>query len=178
MTASSRSLLDFVDAAIVVGDPDGGAVYVNPAFESRFGVSRDAAHGRSLSGLFEGGAREAVLSAVAGVCTGGGTVRFRLREGGVGYAAQASPIEADGGRVGVIILLTTEALSDEALLAFRREVHQELDQLTLCLARVGENVEGALSKRFRTILEDAARALGEIRKRTDELHALLARDSS
>ena len=38
MSSSSRSLLDFIDAPVVVGDPDGRAVYVNPAFQQKFDV--------------------------------------------------------------------------------------------------------------------------------------------
>ena len=34
---AERSLLSFLDAPVVVGDPEGRAVYVNPAFEARFG---------------------------------------------------------------------------------------------------------------------------------------------
>jgi PAS domain-containing protein len=34
MAAGSVSLLDFIEAPVVVGDPDGRVVYVNPAFEA------------------------------------------------------------------------------------------------------------------------------------------------
>ncbi len=36
MIGAEQSLLSFMDAPVVVGDPDGAAVYVNPAFEARF----------------------------------------------------------------------------------------------------------------------------------------------
>ena len=63
MNGADRSLLSFIDAPVVVGDPDGHAVYVNPAFESRFDIAADRALGRPLAELFEGGGREAVLAA-------------------------------------------------------------------------------------------------------------------
>lgn len=34
--ASVSSLLNFLDAPIVVGDPEGRVIYVNPAFERAF----------------------------------------------------------------------------------------------------------------------------------------------
>ena len=108
MAEGARSLMDFVGAPVVVGDPDGRAVYINPAFESHFGISRVAATGQPLASLFEGGGREAVLRAVAEVCAGGETVRIYLKENEVRYMATASPIVAEQGRVGVVILLTSE----------------------------------------------------------------------
>ena len=63
---SSGTLLAFLDAPVVVGDPEGRAAYVNPAFETRFAVASAAATGAPLASLFDGGVREAVLRAVAG----------------------------------------------------------------------------------------------------------------
>ena len=102
------SLLDFVDSPVIVGDPDSRVIYVNPSCERRLGIVGAVARGETLSSLFEGGSREAVLKAVAEVCTHGKTSHFKLREGGGDFLAQASPIEAEGDRVGVVILMTDE----------------------------------------------------------------------
>ena len=73
-------------------------IYVNPAFEQRFsstGRGRGRASARRT--LFEGGAREAILTAVAEGLRSRGRepVRFRLREGEAGFLGLiASPIEA------------------------------------------------------------------------------------
>ena len=77
MSASTLSLLSFLDAPVLVGDPEGRAAYVNPAFESRFGVTAEGVTGRPLAGLFDGALREAMLRAVADVCARGTTARFR-----------------------------------------------------------------------------------------------------
>jgi PAS domain S-box-containing protein len=122
MSASSRSLIDFIDAPILVGDPEGRAVYVNACFERSFSVSRESVTGESLAGFFQGGAREAVLRAVAGVCGGEPSTRFRLREGDKGWMALASPLEAEGGRVGVIIVLMPEPPGEDRLQTFRRRL--------------------------------------------------------
>ncbi|HEY5658865.1 MAG TPA: PAS domain-containing protein, partial [Myxococcota bacterium] len=125
-----RSLLDFIAAPILVGDPDGRAVYVNPCFERKFSVSRKEVTGVALAGLFEGGGREAVLDAVARVCGGAPPARFRLREGETGYMALASAVEAEGGRVGVVILLNEEASVDDRLHGLRRDLLEPLDDLS------------------------------------------------
>ena len=57
---------------------------MNPAFEAAF---ERTALGVPLAELFEGGAREAVLRAVVSACDKGESVRFRMREGDVGYSA-------------------------------------------------------------------------------------------
>ena len=110
MSQTPPSLLDYLDAPILVGDPDGCTVYVNTAFETRFGVDSDKVRGQALAELFEGDARETILRAVAEVCGGSGSARFQLRDGNRGYSVVASPISAATGSVGVIILLTEEQL--------------------------------------------------------------------
>ena len=121
MMTGSRSLMDFVAAPLLVGDPDGRVVYVNPAFERAFDRSREDVSGQPLAVVFEGGGREAILDAVARVCSGDAGARFHMREAGQSFAALASPVEVEGGRVGVIVLLTPES-GDERLIAFERAV--------------------------------------------------------
>lgn len=173
MIGAERTLLSFLDAAVVIGDPDGCAVYVNPAFESRFERAVGRVPGAQLAELFEGGAREAVLRAVVVACTQGESVRFRLREGAVGYSAVASPIQAQGERVGVVILLKEEVEGLERVLALHREMERPLDELAQTLQQLSELSSGARDARLRTLLGDAQQALGRLRKGADEVHALL-----
>ena len=170
---AGRSLLDYLDAPVLVGDPDGRAVYVNPAFEASFSVSRADARGRPLAELFEGGAREAILGAVAGICGGSSTRRFRLRVGESGYAAQASPIESEQGRVGVMILLTEELVGDDRAHAFHREIQEPLDALARCLEILLKQGATAGDSRHTETLEEATRALERIRARISELQDML-----
>jgi PAS domain-containing protein len=167
--AGSKSLLEFLGAPVIVGDPDGRAVYMNPAFESDFCVTRDAAEGEPLAGLFEGGGREAVLRAVARVCAGGSAVHFRLRQGEIGYGAVASPIVAEPGRVGVVILLTAELAGEDKLAAFQRDVQRPLDELIRCLTSLSEQTGGRRDVRFGAAIEDAVRSLERIRKASEAL---------
>ena len=173
---SGRSLLDYLDSPILVGDPDGRVIHLNPSFESRFEHRPlDQARGKELATLFEGGAREAILRAVAEVCGGAGPVHFPLREGGFGYWAVASPISAENDRVGVVILLTLDELgSDRRLIECAREIQEPLEELTRCLGEFAEQVGGRRAERYRLMLEDAANAVELLRKRADELQSLLS----
>lgn len=166
---ASRSLMDFIEAPILVGDPDGRAVYVNPCFEREFALSRKSVTGEALANLFEGGGREAVLDAVARVCGGAPPAHFRLREGEKGYMALASAVEAEEGRVGVVLLLTEEPGLDERLLTLRRDVLEPLDDLGSCLAEFSNQTGGRRDERFRVLLADAVRALARMRKWADRV---------
>jgi PAS domain S-box-containing protein len=152
-----------------VGDPDGRVVYVNAAFEREFGRSRREVSGQPLAIIFEGGGREAILDAVARVCSGEAGVRFHLRESGRGYAALASPVEAEEGRVGVIVLLTSEA-GDERLLAFQRRVREPLDELAGCLQEISGAAD-ELSPKLQILVAEGLRALERIRKWSEAVTA-------
>jgi len=164
MSTSSRSLIDFIDAPVLVGDPEGRAVYVNACFEGAFSVSRESVTGQSLAGFFQGGAREAVLHAVASVCGGEPATRFRLREGNKGWMALASPVEAEGGRVGVIIVLMPEPPGEDRLQTFRRDVQESLDELATCLAEISQETGGRRLPRGRLLVSDGLRAVERMRK--------------
>jgi hypothetical protein len=146
------------------------AIYVNPAFEMRFERAAGRVPGIALAELFEGGAREAVLHAVMEAGSHCESVRFRLREGSIGFAAVASPIEAQGEQVGVVILLKEEVEGVERILSLHRQMEQPLDELAHALHQLPELVRDA---RPRALLEDALRSLGRVRKAADGVHAVL-----
>jgi PAS domain S-box-containing protein len=173
VTGAERSLLSFVDTPILVGDPQGCAAYVNPAFEECFQVSREDVLGRSLAEIFEGGGREAVLRAVAEVCKLGESVRFRMRERGVGFAAAASPIQAGDENVGVVILLKEEVEGVERLIALHREIQDPLDELGGTLENLLEQVGGPRAERQRSLVEDGLQALARLRKWSEHVNAVL-----
>ena len=175
---SGRSLLDYLDAPILVGDPDGRVVHLNPSFESRFEIVLDQARGKELATLFEGGAREAILRAVAEVCGGAGPVHFPLREGNIGYRAVASPISAENDRVGVVILLTLELSSDRRLIECAKEIQEPIEELTRYLGEIADQVGGRRAERYRLMLEDVANSIELLRKRADELQSLLSGTSA
>jgi hypothetical protein len=166
------SLLQFLPAPVAIGDPDGRAVWVNPAFRERFGVTGDV-RGRPLAELFEGGAREAVLRAAATVCEGGREARFRARRGDSGFAAVAAPIEADGARVGLVFLFAEESAGEARMLVYHRELQEPLDELAQSLDTLLEQTGGRRAERFRSHVEIGLRSVERIRKLSDALTALV-----
>jgi PAS domain S-box-containing protein len=168
---ASRSLLDFVQTPILVGDPDGRAVYANPAFENDFGIAAGDLTGQPIANLFAGGGREAVLRAVARVC-GDQSVsdleRFGLFVEERGYKALASSVEAEGGRVGVILLLVRESAGEARMHSFGREILAPLDELSASLAALAEHATTPVA---RIALADAVRSLERVRKWSETVAA-------
>ena len=173
MVAGNLSLLSFLDAPVLVGDPDGRAAYVNPDFESRFGVSAEGVSGQALAVLFDGGLREGMLRAVAEACERGTTARFQLRHAGVLYAAVASPIVADDARVGVVVVLVESGATEERLRALGSRVHQACEDLGSQLAQLGERI-ASQAPADRPVVEDALRAHARLRAAEHELQAALS----
>jgi nitrogen-specific signal transduction histidine kinase len=173
MTGASISLLDFLDAPIVVGDPDGRVVYMNSAFEKTCRVSGACSDSQFLAGLFDGGGREAVLRAVSVVCSTGESVRFRLRLDEAGFVALASPLKSDQASVGVVILLTEEPSSGPRVLALHRGVQTQLDEISRGLGELSDATGGLRAGNYIRALEDSLRALGELRKYADEIQMIL-----
>ena len=180
MIGAERTLLSYLDAPVVIGDPDGCAVYANPAFELRFERAVGRVPGAPLAELFEGGAREAVLRAVVVATAEGESVRFRLREGAQGFSAVASPIASGGESVGVVILLKEEVEGVERVLALHRAMEQPMDELGQVVQQLFELPVVAREARLRALLGDAQQALGRLRKGADEVHGVLtgSRDSA
>jgi PAS domain-containing protein len=174
----NQSLLSFIDSPIVVGDPEGRVVFVNPAFAARFCRGGNPPRGEPLAALFAGGGREAMLAAVAEVCTEGTTVRSRLREDGAGYLAVASPIKADGEQVGVVILLTDEPTMDGRFLEFYREIQEPLDEAVGCFDELIDATGGRRSEGFRGVVEKGLGALNRARKWSEELHGLVCGETA
>ena len=169
--ASARSLLEFVATPVLVGDPDGRVVYVNPAFEADFRTSFAEVAGQPLANLFAGGGREAVLHAAARVCSSrseSGSVRFGLLAEDRGYKALASAVEAEGGRVGVILLLVRESAGEARMHSFGREILAPLDELAASLSSLAEH---ASSPAARIALADAVRSLDRVRKWSETVAA-------
>ncbi len=86
-----------------------------------------------------------------------------LREGDQGFAALASPVEVDEGRVGVVILLFEET-SDESFKGVRREIQEPLDEITACLVAFSSATGGRRSDEDRIMIAEGLRAIARIRK--------------
>lgn len=167
MISGSRSLMDFLQTPVLVGDSQGRVVYVNSAFETDFLMSVEEITGQPLATLFDGGGRETLLRAVAEVCDSRSekdSVRFGLFVSDRGYKALVSAVEAEGGRVGVILLLTRESPGEARLQGFRREILGTLDELTACLGSLAEFAEGPNVEAQHQAVADGVRCIERMRK--------------
>jgi len=175
LTSANRSLIDFIDSPVLVGDPDGRTVYVNPAFETDFLLASEDVVGQPLANLFEGGGREALLHAVARVCdpNGSSTTRFAIMAGDRGYRAMASAVESESGRVGVILLLWRESQLEARMQAFRREVLSTLDEISEAFGTLASHAEGANANIQQSAVEDGLRCVAKVRKWGEEIAASL-----
>jgi hypothetical protein len=171
--SSVTSLLNYLDTPLVVGDPEGGAIFVNPAFERAFSTTAAAACGQPLAELFEGGGREAILGAVASVCSGGKTVKFMLKEAEGAYLGLASPIVAEDDSVGVVILLTEEPPPDARLVAIQSEIREPLDQAERAFQEILVQIGGRRDNRYRVLVERGMAGLERAKKWNAELYGLL-----
>ncbi|MBW2243105.1 MAG: hypothetical protein JRH01_14060 [Deltaproteobacteria bacterium] len=171
---SDAALIDHMDVPILVGDPEANAVHMNPAFERGFKVDAGLSLGTPLAELFDGGGREAMLGAVASVCSQGTSVRCRIRAGGVGWCAVISPIENQGEQVGVVVLLTEEQAGADQLMSLRRELEAPVDEVALGLETLLEETGGRRNPGHRARLEEALRSVERLRKSLDEMATVLA----
>jgi PAS domain S-box-containing protein len=168
---AGRSLLDFIQTPVLVGDPDGRTVYVNPAFETDFLATADEVAGQPIANLFAGGGREAVLRAVARVCgekSVSDAERFSVIVEDRGYKALASSVAAEGGRVGVILLLVRESAGEARMQSFGREILAPLDELAAGLSSLAEHATAPVA---RIALADAVRCLERVRKWSETVAA-------
>jgi PAS domain S-box-containing protein len=172
--ANAPSLLNYLDAPVVVADPDGRVVFLNPAFELVFATSRERTEGRTLAALFEGGDREAVLAAVATTCSRGQSVGFRIRHNERGFQVLASPIAVEGQRVGSVLLLTADPLEADGLLRVKRGLERAVEQLGECLehlalpdAKLGDGERQDWIASGRGALADCRRAAGSLGRMAD-----------
>jgi len=173
VTGEGASLLDFLGAPVLVGDPEGRVVYANPAFGRIFRQDPGDAAGEPLAAVFAGGAREAVLNAVAAICDGADHVPFKVREANRDFLGLASPIAAEGGAVGVVLLFTDEPEQDPRLRVFQHEVREPLEEAAAALAKLREQAVDPHADAPTPLAEQAAAALERAQRWSDELLAAL-----
>ena len=174
MNEFKLSLLTYLDAPVMVGDPEGLVTYLNPAFERCFGVDSETGVGLPMAALFEGGAREAMLTAVMDACRLGSTSRFRVRHERAGYGAVSSPITVGGRSVGVVILLTPSVSEDERCLGLQRELADTIRRHRSCFEGLMAQSRDTGAPGCGAMALEGLRALDRMEEIRRELLSLLA----
>lgn len=167
--AEEISLLGYLDTPVLVGDPDGCIVYANASFRDRFCSHGDDPVGEPLALVFGGGAREAVLSATAGVLQHGQPARLKIREGGASYTGLCSPIEAEDDRVGVVMVLLEEQSNEEHLAGLVEEVSEPVNEAVRSLRALSLEGGDALPDAAQRLLERGLESVESAQKGVREL---------
>jgi len=171
-SAEGISLLAHLQTPILVGDPEGCVVYANPAFRSRFCQAGGDPMGQPLAMVFEGGAREAVLTAVAEVLEFGQSARLQLREGDCGYTGLASPIEAEDDRVGVVMVLLEEQ-SSEDYMGFTEGIGEPIAEAMRSLQGLSRRLDGSLDADQQASLARSLKSIETAQQRLRDLQMAL-----
>ena len=172
-TAEELSLVGHLDTPILVGDPDGQVVYANPSFRAEFCGSADEPMGEPLAMIFSGGAREAVLGAIAEVLQEGHASKIRIREGAKGWVGLCSPIEAADDRVGVVMVMLEEQSVEDPLPALVDEIGDPISEALRALYQLSELLEDGLLDDERQLLERGVRRVEMAQKWLTELSATI-----
>ena len=173
MGAEEISLLDHLDAPILVGDPEGCVVYANPSFRERFCPLGEDPVGEPLAMVFGGGAREIVLTATAQVLQRGQAARLLIREGGHGYTGLCSPIEAEDDRVGVVMVMLEEQSNEEHLTSLADELGEPIADALKAMFTLSEQLDGRLNDAQHQLMEAGLRQLETAQKWLRELSLAL-----
>jgi PAS domain-containing protein len=171
--AEEISLLGHLDAPILVGDPEGMVVYANPSFRERFGPYDSDPVGQPLAMVFDGGAREVVLTATAEVLQRGQAAQFQIREGGQAYSGLCSPIEAEDDRVGVVMVMLEEHSNEEHLTGLADELGEPIADALKSLLRLSDQVGGSLLEEQKQLLDQGIRQVETAQKWLRELSTAL-----
>jgi PAS domain S-box-containing protein len=167
------TLLDRMDAAVVVADANDRVLDLNDAAVTRFGLSRATAFGRTVEDL---------LGTALGVGTAGGRATRRLAtvdgERRFEVTATAPSGSGDGAtRVAYILRDVTERYTDERRIAalnrvLRHNLRNDLDAIRGFAERLGEAGadEQRLATRIRTLADDVA-GMSERVAKTERLFA-------
>jgi nitrogen-specific signal transduction histidine kinase len=152
-TAEEISLLGHLHTPILVGDPDGFVVYANRNFRERFCSLDEDPVGQPLAQVFDGGAREVVLTSTAEVLQRGKAARLKIREGGHSYIGVCSPIEAEDDRVGVVMVMLEEHSIEEHLTGLADEVGEPIADALQAIHGLSSYLDGKLREPQKSLLE-------------------------
>ena len=146
-----------------MGDPDGLAIYVNPAFEDVFKVSLGAIAGTPLASLFQGGGRESVLQAVVAACANNEKSHFPLYIEEAGFVVSAAPITAEDVSVGVILVLVPQTTERARVSLSHRRLKEPLLQLIDCLTELEGPTESQHDGQYALMIKEAMSHLATLR---------------
>ncbi len=138
----TRTALAYFDEPILICDPKGILVYINPQGEKNFGLDYRMAVGRSIAELFPETVAQSLLLGLERLKKTVRAQRILVAENERGYFAHLNPIHQDNKLLGAIICLRTET-DEEMLQRLNRslfeslldQVYKPINQLTMLFSR-------------------------------------------
>lgn len=138
----TRTALAYLDEPVMITDPKGVLVYLNPRGEVDFGIEMKLAVGRSIKEILPGGLAASLIKGLGRMEKNAATLRFPITEDAQKYSAHLSPILNEQKLTGVLIFLCPE-LDQETIARLNQslfstlvdEIFGPLNQLSVLFSR-------------------------------------------
>jgi signal transduction histidine kinase len=138
----SRTVLAFLDEPVLITDPKGVLVYLNPRGEVDFGIEMRLAVGRSINEVLPDGIAKSLIKGLGRMEKNSAALRFSITESTQKYSAHLSPILKEQKLTGVVIFLRPELdqdiisrLNQSLFSTLVDEIYQPLNKLTIIFSR-------------------------------------------
>ena len=104
----NRTVLAYLDEPVLITDPKGVLVYLNPRGEVDFGIEMRIAIGRSINEVLPDAIAKSLLQGLGRMEKNSAALRFPITESAQKYSAHLNPILKEQRLTGVIIFLRPE----------------------------------------------------------------------
>ena|GEM_PF-1488603 len=167
----TKTALAYLDEPVLITDPSGILIYLNPEAEERFGLELRFSVGRDLSEILPGAIAENLHKGIKQVKRTQKSLKFFIMESNPRYQAHLNPILEKGKLSGVIIFLCSESeqeliqrLNQSLFENLLDEVYHPLNSLTLLVSRELEDYKefNKLYNNFQGLVKKTILALNNL----------------
>jgi len=167
----TSTALAYFDEPVMISDPDGILVYLNPRGEESLGLDLNACIGRHLNELLPGALAQSLAEGFERLKKTNKSLRLPIVEKGYQYLAHLNPIIKDEKLTGVIICLSPERelemiqrLNQSLLQSLIDEIYQPINKLTMLFSRELDEQDqaGQLYQKSKDLIKDAIAALNDL----------------
>jgi len=144
--AKMRTVLAYLDEPVLITDPRGVVVYLNPRVEQDFGLELKLAVGRSLNELLPSGIAHSLARGLERLKKAPKSLRLAVDEDERRYQAHFNPIIQEQKLTGVVISLRPESdhevvsrLNQSLFNNLLDEIYRPINQLTMLFSREFED---------------------------------------
>jgi len=138
----NRTVLAYLDEPVLITDPKGVLVYLNPRGEVDFGIEMRLAIGRSINEVLPDGIARSLIKGLGRMEKNSAALRFSITDSAQKYSAHLNPILKEQRLTGVVIFLCPELdhdvvsrLNQSLFSTLVDEISQPLNKLTVLFSR-------------------------------------------